>query len=157
MKTKIPFLLITMISIFQSCSQVVPKAVDDAFHDKFLGAEDIVWDEGPDHDWMATFYMKKFHYMTAYYTPKGKFEAFEIEIYADDIPEELADRVFLKYPNATIYNVFEKNKVEGATDYIFEIENNGQLFGVYFRADGNFKNIPPDDYRFISRIQIENN
>lgn len=155
MKTKIIFLLIMATSILKSCSQSVPKVVDEAFLNKFVGARDIVWERNPDKEWIATFYMEKFHYMTAYYTKEGKFDAFEIEIHENDIPDDLASNVYSKYPNATIFNVFEKNMAL-TTDYIFEVENEGQLFGIYYSDSGASSKIPPDDYRFTSRIHIEN-
>lgn len=155
MKIRLPISILIVLLLLQSCSPSVPKVVENTFTEKFIGAEDMVWDEGPDKDWKVSFYMKKFHYMTAYYTSNGKFEAFEIEIYGDDIPVDMADKIFAKYPDGTIYNVFEKNR-NRSKDYIFEIENNGKLFGIFFRSDGGFKIIPADDYRFTSRIHFEN-
>ena len=153
-----PFFLVSILiflSFFQSCSQTVPKATTDAFSKKFLGAKDVIWQVGPNKDWTATFYMEKFNYMTAYYTSKGEFEAFEIEVNGEDIPKNLVQKVFLKYPSATIYSVFEKNTIHD-TKYIFEIIDNGNLFGLLFKENGKIIIIPKDDYRFQKRVRIEN-
>jgi hypothetical protein len=155
MKTKIIFPLLVALSILLSCSQTVPKVVSDAFTNKFLGARDIVWQKRPKHDWMATFYMERFHYMTAYYTPTGAFEAFEIKIHDADIPKNLVDEIRKNYPKATIYEVFELN-TEHTTEYIFEIVDKGELFGIHFNEQGLSRIIPANDYRFISRIRVEN-
>ena len=153
-----PFLIVLILfflSFFQSCLQTVPKVTSEAFSKKFLGAKDVIWQEGPNKDWVATFYMKKFNYMTAYYTEKGEFESFEIEINDEDIPAYLVQKVFLKCPSATIYSVFEKNTLHDRK-YIFEIIDKGNLFGLLFKENGKLIIIPKDDYRFQKRIKIEN-
>ena len=148
-------LYIMLLFPFQSCLNTVPKVVDDAFIEKFFDAKDVVWVNGPNNDWIVTFYIKKFHYIKAYYTPIGTCKAFEIEVHDADIPKEFVNIIFSKFPGATLYNVFEK-KSEKTTAYIFELEDNGQLFGIYFMKDGTYHIIPPDDFRFTSRIHIEN-
>ncbi|HCO83011.1 MAG TPA: hypothetical protein DIT95_05710 [Arenibacter sp.] len=154
MKIKMAFFIMLLVAL-QSCLKKVPKAVEDAFLDRFFGAKDLVWAKTPNNDWSATFYIEKYHYITANFSPTGTFEAMEIEIHDDDIPENIVNKIYSMYPDATIFNVFEKNS-EKSTSFIFEIENKGQLFGIYFNKDGTYQIIPPDDYRFISRINIEN-
>ena len=147
--------ILIILSFFQSCSQTVPKITTDAFSKKFLGAKDVFWQVGPNNDWTATFYIEKFNYMTAYYTSKGEFEAFEIEVFDESIPQSLVQKTLLKYPSATIYSVFEKNTLHD-TEYIFEIIDNGDLLGLLFKENGKIIIIPKEDYRFQIRVKVEN-
>ncbi|MBT2161281.1 hypothetical protein [Zobellia barbeyronii] len=155
MKTKIAFLLLVATFILISCSPSVPKVIEEAFLRRFVGAKDIMWQRNSEQKWIAIFYSKKFDYMTAYYSKEGKLEALETEIYEEEIPDDLVDNVYLKYPNSLVFSVFRRNtKVN--TDYIFEIVNNGQLFGLYYSGNGTTNIIPADNIRFTSRIIIEN-
>lgn len=135
MKIKMVIPLITALSVLQSCKQTVPKTVNDAFSHKYIGAKDVVWTKCPQHVWMATFYMEKFHYMTAYYNPNGDFEALELKIRDAGIPKNLVTEIQLDNPNAAIYDVFELS-TEHTTDYLFEIEDKGKFFGIQFHENG---------------------
>ncbi|WP_149276336.1 hypothetical protein [Pareuzebyella sediminis] len=93
--------------------------------------------------------------MTAHYTSSGNFENFEIALHGKDVPQNLVQRVQNSYPNATISDVYEING-ERTFGYIFEVIDNGWLFGLRFSLNGSMKIIPYDDFRFRSRIKIEN-
>lgn len=87
--------------------------------------------------------------------PPGDFKDFEIEVHSEDILKYLTKQVQKWYPNASITNVYEINGVN-ITGYIFEVIDDGWLFGVQFEMDGSKKIIPKDDFVFQSRIRIQN-
>mgnify|MGYP004191648013 FL=1 len=97
--------------------------------------------------------MEKFDYMSASYTLDGLLEYFELELHGEEVPKQLMDRVKKTYPEGDVYKVYERNRGNSA-EYIFELVDHGSLFGVDFFEDGRSQIIPPDDYRFTSRILV---
>ena len=148
-------LLFMVLFLVLACAQSVPKKANDDFLNKFMGARNIEWKKESKKGWMVSFYMEKFHYMTAHYAPSGSFKDFEIEVHGEDIPEELVEWVHKLYPNASITSVYEINALH-TTGYIIEAIDDGWLFGVQLEKGGDMKIIPKDDFRFQSRIKIEN-
>lgn len=147
--------LFMVLFLVLACAQSVPKKASDDFLNKFMGARDIEWKKESKKGWMVSFYMEKFHYMTAHYAPSGSFKDFEIEVHGEDIPEDLVERVHKLYPNASITSVYEINALN-TTGYIIEAIDDGWLFGLQFAKDGTMNIIPKDDFRFRSRIILEN-
>lgn len=137
-----------------ACTRKVPDTIDRAFTSKFLNARDVEWNRGPDGHWLVSFYMEKFYYMTASYTLDGLLEYFELELEGEDVPKQLLDRVKKAYPESTVFDVYERNRGNSA-EYIFELVDHGSLFGVDYFEDGHSQIIPSDDYRFTSRVLVE--
>lgn len=151
---QIMLFLFTLLLV-DACSREIPNSVKEAFSSRFTNSKGVEWRKGPNQDWEVSFYMEKFHYMTAHFTADGILEDFEKEVHGKDIPKSMEHKIHSAYPSGIIFNVYEKNATN-SIDYIFEIEDHGQLFGIDFSENGSSKIIPPNARRFTSRSQVEN-
>ncbi len=146
----------TMVFLLaHACSPTVPDAIRGAFRSKFLNSRSARWKRKPNGDWLVSFYMEKFNDMTACYSPEGQLRYFELEVGPEEVPKELSYRIDAAFPDGMVCGIYERN-MGNVTHYIFEIIDKGQLFGIYFEENANILFIPPDDYRFTSRVVIEN-
>ncbi|WP_431160795.1 hypothetical protein [Flagellimonas beolgyonensis] len=147
------FLVCMLLGITLSCSQELPESIQNIFSSKFLNSRDVVWHRAPRGHWLVSFYMERFGDMTASYTPDGELEYFELQVQGDDIPLDLLEKAKHAYPEANHFEVFERNGK--MVSYIVELEDHGQHFGIIFFDNGDSSMIPPYDFRFASRTQID--
>lgn len=140
--------------IVLACSEA-PRGLNDVFLTEFNNAKDVQWEKENDSIWNVSFYQKKFHYRTVSYDLSGQRIAIERQIYEKEVPKNKLAAIKNLYPGCQVFQVFEKETIDG-TKYIFEIEYQGELIGVFFEAVDNFKILPKTHKRFRWRYEIRN-
>ncbi len=147
--------VLSIYLIVFACSNV-PQGLNDIFFSEFNNAKDVQWIKENDSIWNVSFYQKEFYYKTASYNLSGQKIALEWNIYGNEVPNDKVEKIRDLYPGCHVFDVFEI-KTTNETKYIFEIEYQGELIGVFFTTDDNFKVLPKTHKRFRWRFEIMNN
>ena len=120
----------------------LPKAIKDAVMGRFPNAE-ITSAEKEKEDGKVMFDIELKHEGRKYemdIAEDGTIIEIEKEVFSKDVPKAITDAVKAKYPNATIKEVMEVNKVkekkETPDHYEVTIEDSGKKMEVIVSLDG---------------------
>lgn len=126
---------------FNACAQKnnPPKAVTDAFAQKFPDVKNAKWDMENDSEWEAEFKMGKMEY-SANFSNDGKWMETEHEVDVKKLPSQVTQSVMSAYPNAKIEEAGMVEKPGNEMMYELDVEADGKDMEIVIDKAGKIIN-----------------
>ncbi len=137
MKTTMVIFGCLVFSLVSCAQKTPPKAVADAFSQRFQKAEKVKWDMEEANEWEAEFKLSGKE-LSASFDLTGKWLETEAEIEATELPEAVKTAVEKQFAGAKIG---EASRIESPdfTGFEFELKQKGKEFEVQSTKDGALK------------------
>jgi hypothetical protein len=112
-----------------------PKAVQNAFNEKFPAVSNLKWSEENDNEWEANFKLDGIN-TSANFSNDGAWLETETEIPVSQLPEKITSAINAGYAGYKIVGAAKIEKVTGEITYEADIKSGKKKKELIYREDG---------------------